>query len=168
MFSYRDGSLVLNTSTIIINRLRTQNDQYKRNSIATNLFIRADKDGSHSLDESEVQKMLNELHIKFDKKLVLQYFKEYDKDANGTLDLEEFRGLVQKLMRKPELSKVFSELVNRDDFHDEEELLERHKLEGFYKEHQKENDPKIIAEDPNENSSYCSDLCTSNRPSSLI
>ena len=77
--------------------------------IAKKLFLRADKDGSKTLDFEEIKKILQQLHMEINYQFLLKFFEKYDKDKNKEIDWNEFQEIIDDISLKPELKEVFQE-----------------------------------------------------------
>ena len=104
----RSGGLQLPEFRTLVEELR----EFKRKAAAAHLppatpatpednveaaFRRADADGSGGIDEGELLVALNDLGLETDAAQARVVMQRYDADRSGTLELDEFRRLVQEL-----------------------------------------------------------------------
>jgi Ca2+-binding EF-hand superfamily protein len=92
----------LKTVENVLKSLFVQIKQNKEKLTIDDLFVqemwkRADTDGDNKLNESEVMTLISSMNINMHRSSVHRLFISYDEDHNQTLDLSEFKHLIEKL-----------------------------------------------------------------------
>ena len=75
----------------------------------------ADKDGSGSLDQKEVIKLIHKLNIQAKTSAIKKLFAEVDADDSGELDFDEFCTLMGMLKRRGDLEIIFNSMTSSSD-----------------------------------------------------
>lgn len=71
------------------------------------MFLRADVDGTKTLDRNEVRDLLKDLQLYMRNKEINAIFDKYDNNKDNKIDIEEFETFVIELARKKELLPIF-------------------------------------------------------------
>ncbi|KAI6647388.1 hypothetical protein LOD99_12384 [Oopsacas minuta] len=74
-------------------------------------FELADKDMSGTLEEKECSELLHALNLNISKKQIGIQFKQFDANANGKLDFDEFKQFFESLSTRDEIVKIFNESI---------------------------------------------------------
>ena len=105
--------------------------------IARSLFEKADLDNNKTLEKDEVKKILKRMQINIDNKTLNAKFEAFDKDKNGVFDRKEFDLFIQSLLRKKELTTLFTKHAKDYQGIDDEYVMRVKELVNFYHEEQK-------------------------------
>ena len=90
----------------------------RRNSVSTDQSIEqmlwdiADDDKSGLVSVKEVLTVVPRLNLKLSRKAIRRIFKEVDADCSGQLDHSEFRDMLRRLRRRPELEELWADIVS--------------------------------------------------------
>lgn len=108
MYQKEDFRCVKDVLSMMVNKLKKD----KENLTADELFLRemwlrADEDESGSLNEDEIYDLMVAMNINMNRSAVRKLFKEFDGDCNKTLDLEEFKLLLEKLQKRPAMEDIW-------------------------------------------------------------
>ena len=115
-----------------------------RRVIAQKLFIKADKDGSKTLDFDEIKKILQILHIEINHEYLVRIFDKYDKDKNKMIDWVEFQAMINDICLKNELKAVFKRYcteaatIDENDEKFNEITMDYTEFQEFLKKEQKQ------------------------------
>lgn len=75
----------------LVKRLEEQRKNYSQDSLfLKNLWDRADRDHSGSLDSSEVIKLIASINVNMPASQIRRMYNDFDTDKNGKLDFQEF------------------------------------------------------------------------------
>lgn len=77
------------------------------NILIREMFLKADTDGTKTLDKGEVKELLKSLQIYMRNKEINQIFEKYDADKNKKIDMQEFENFVIEMTRKMELLPLY-------------------------------------------------------------
>ena len=127
MFKFIDTGRLDNDGKSIFKRKRVFSKMTKKKKHISqeqkeeidNAFFLFDKDGSGTIDTSELRNAMKALGIFLKKDEVKQQMLRVDKDGSGAIDRHEFTGLMAEILSKrnqeEELRKVFRSYDNDDD-----------------------------------------------------
>jgi len=71
------------------------------------MFLKADVDGTKTLDRNEVKELLKDLQLYMRNKEINGIFEKYDSNKDNKIDIDEFETFVIELTRKKELLPIF-------------------------------------------------------------
>jgi len=77
------------------------------------MFLKADVDGTKTLDRNEVRELLKGLQIYMRNKEINALFDKYDSNKDNKIDIEEFETFVIELTRKKELLPIYRKYASQ-------------------------------------------------------
>jgi len=107
------------------------------NEFAKEIFARADKNGSKTIDKNELKQIFKDLQIYVKNKRINEIMDKYDYNKNGKIDFDEFKALVKELLKKEELVPIFKRYCpSWNDNNLNEPVMSLEMFQKFFEEEQ--------------------------------